>query len=334
VASIRYVLATLLGSLFFLGGVALIYAEYGTLDMVLIGAKAAPNVGSATALVLMTMGLALKSALFPLHFWLPAAHASARAPVSAILSALVCEAPFYLVMRVWTLALPGVAPTAFAELVAAMAIAGIVWGSAQAARQRGLKMLVAYSTVAQIGYLFLFVPLSMRQGGEVAFSAAAYYLAAHACAKAAMFLAAGTFASALGSDAIVDLRGASVRLPVTTFSFALAGVTLVGLPPTGGFVAKWLLLEASIEAAHWPVVVAIMLGSLLTAVYVFVPVARTLHGSHVESPPRIPVPRAMQISTFALAIAGVLLGVLSHAPIQLLEVERLIPAILGLGGAA
>ena len=334
VASIRYVLVTLIGSLFFLLGVALLYGEHATLDIVMLADQATWTLASAAALAFLTIGLALKAALFPLHFWLPSAHANASAPVSAILSALVCEAPLYLVVRVWSWALPGVATTIVAELVGAMAMFGIVWGSLQAMRQTSLKMLVAYSTVAQIGYLFLFVPLFTRDVAGVALEATAYYVAAHACAKAAMFLAVGTFVSSLGDDTVDGLRGVSVRLPLTTFSFTLAGITLVGLPPSGGFIAKWLLLEAAISTAHWPIAVIVVVGSVLTAFYVFLPVARALQDSHVETPVRIAVPVTQQIATLTLAVAGLLLGVLSHLPLRLLEIGRPVMATLRLGASS
>jgi multicomponent Na+:H+ antiporter subunit D len=330
-AAMRYVLVTLVGSLFFLLGIALLYADYGVLDMLLLASRARWTITSAAALGLMTLGLACKAALFPLHFWLPSAHAKARAPVSAILSGLVCIAPFYLVVRLWTLVLPEVATLWSSELVGALGMAAIAWGSVQALRQRRLKMLVAYSTVAQMGYLFLLVPLSAHDGGNTAFAGSAYYVTTHACAKGAMFLAAGTFAQALGTDTIADLRGASVRLPMTTFSFALAGITLIGLPPTGGFIAKWLLLQASIAVGHWMITAVILVGSLLTAAYVLLPLERALRGSHVEDTLRIEVPLATQTATFTLALAGVLLGVLSYAPISLLEIGRPVAAVSSLG---
>jgi multicomponent Na+:H+ antiporter subunit D len=322
IAALRYALITLFGSLCFLLGLALVYADHGLLDLGLLASRARPTFTSAVALALMTLGMALKAALFPLHFWLPPAHARALAPVSAIVSGLVCNAPFYLVLRLWTSGMVEVATPWSRELVGALGIAAIAYGSVQAARQRSLKLLVAYSTVAQIGFLFLAVPLAAHERGGSAFVGGAYYVATHACAKAAMFLAAGTFAWGLGSDAIADLRGASVRLPLTTFSFAVAGVTLIGLPPSGGFVAKWLLFEAAIRTGHWTITIVMVAGSLLTAIYVFIPIARTLEGSHVDPPRRIRVPLAKEIATFTLAMTGLLLGLVSHWPTSLLEIGR------------
>ena len=158
-AALRYLVVGLVGSMAYLAGVVLIYTAYGTLDLAAVAAAIRPEPAAWTALALMTAGLLLKTALFPLHFWLPPAHANAPAPVSAALSALVVKAAFYLVLRLWLDLFAPVVTSAAANLLGLLGAAAVLWGSWQALRAERLKLVAAYSTVAQIGYLFLFFPL-------------------------------------------------------------------------------------------------------------------------------------------------------------------------------
>lgn len=323
-AALRYLLAALLGSLAYLLGVALLYGAHGTLALQELARVVTPGAFTALALGLMVSGLALKTALFPLHFWLPPAHASALTPVSALLSGLVVKASFYLLARLWFDLFGAAAGPAAGQALGVLGAAAIVWGGVAALRQRKLKLLVAYSTVAQIGYLFLLFPLATgtAQGAALAaWTGGLLYAVSHAAAKAAMFLAAGSIVHAWGEDDIEHLEGTSSRLPWSLFAFALAGVTLMGLPPSGGFIAKWLLLRSAFDAGQWWWAVAILAGGLLTAVYVF----RVLRSAFVPSLPGRtlhPIPFGMQLSALALALASVLLGLAAAGPAALLEIGR------------
>jgi multicomponent Na+:H+ antiporter subunit D len=202
-AALRYLLATLVGSGAYLFGVALLYGSYGTVSASLLGdlINAQAPLAVWLAAGLMLGGLLLKTALFPFHFWLPPAHGGAPAPVSALLSALVVKASFYLFLRLWLgpfAALTEAQPW-LAQLPAALGATAILWGSWQAIRADRLKMLVAYSTVAQLGYLFLIFPLLGT--GILALQAGILQLTAHGLAKAAMFIAAGTLIKVSGRNA-------------------------------------------------------------------------------------------------------------------------------------
>lgn len=325
-ASVRYLLVTALGSMLYLLGVALLYSEHGMLDLSMIGRQVSHGWIGALALASMTLGLSLKTALLPLHFWLPPAHSSALGPVSAILSGLVVKASFYLLLRLWLSVFPGIVSLTFGDMIGVLGGAAIVWGSVQAMRQRTIKLLVAYSTVAQVGYLFMALPLG-QHGGAAAWPGALYFAAVHACAKSAMFLAAGTIKHVLGTDDVEAIRGLGVRMPLTTFSFALAGVTLIGLPPTGGFIAKWMLLGAAVDTGSWISALVIVGGSLLAAAYVFPLLARSLRNPPGGLTHTLHVPASMQLATFGLALAGVLLGLLSSAPIDLLHIGEPFAAV-------
>ena len=272
-AALRYLTLGLIGSLAFLAGVAVVYARYGTLDMLTLAGLIGPEPASWLALGLMSAGLMLKSALFPLHFWLPPAHANAPAPVSAALSALVVKAAVYLMMRLWLdLFAPAFDPR-LAWLPGLLGATAVLWGSWKAFRAERLKLLAAYSTVAQLGYLFMFFPLltAMPAGParDAAFGALVLMALTHGFAKSALFLAAGVIQQRAGHDRIEAFGGTARILPVTTFTLALAGVALIGLPPSGSFLAKWQLLSTAIAIGQWFWVPVVAAGSLVAAAYAF-----------------------------------------------------------------
>jgi len=323
-AAMRYMIFALTGSLLYLAGVMLTYGAHGTLDMDLLAVRdpAAPD---GLALALMTGGLLAKTALFPFHVWLAPAHARAPAPASAILSALVPKASFLIVLRLWFEVMPDLAGPGALTLLAALGAAAVIWGSVQAFAQTRLKLIVAYSTVAQLGYLFLVFPLAGGDGAAQPWAAGAwtgtiFQGLSHGLAKAAMFLAAGLFITAAGSDRLGALRGLARVMPMTAFAFALAAVTLMGLPPSGGFTAKYLMMTAAFAAGLWPWALVMALGGVLAAAYLYRPVA-ALFARETPSDPR-PVSRALQAVPLALAGASILLGVLSGAPFEFLQIGR------------
>jgi multicomponent Na+:H+ antiporter subunit D len=337
VAAMRYLLVSMAGSLLFLLGVAVLYAAAGTLSLERLGGLDLPPPVVATALAAMTVGMMAKTAIFPLHAWLPPAHASAPAPASAILSGLVVKGSFYVVLRLWLGLAPGQGPGGWAPggAVVGLGVLGagaVLWGSALALRQASAKRLVAYSTVAQLGYLFVFLPLLVDAAGEwsrTAWQGGIYQAVSHGLAKAAMFLAVGTMAYAVGSDRIRAFAGLAHRMPVTFAAFGLAGLSLVGLPPSGGFIAKWLLLHAALAAGAWGWALVLIAGSMMAAGYVFLILRSAfewttdpeLDAAALEqrSPERL-VPLRLEWPALALALAAAALGVWAAEPIRLLDV--------------
>ena len=319
-AALRYLFAALLGSLLYLMGVALLYGAYGTLALSDLATQIDAVPLSWSALALITVGLALKTALFPLHVWLPPAHGGAPAPVSALLSALVIKASFYLLLRLWYEVFGAAVTAPAAQALGALGAGAILWGSWLAFRQQQLKMLVAYSTVAQIGYLFLLFPLAADPiGAEAAWSGGVYQILAHAFAKAAMFLAAGAMVFAAGHGEIARFEGIGGHLPLALFSFALAAVSLMGLPPSGGFIAKWLLLDAALATGQWWWILVMILGGLLTAAYLF----RVLRRAFRPAPHEIALqepPRMLAATAFALALVALTLGLWADGPLALLAI--------------
>jgi multicomponent Na+:H+ antiporter subunit D len=328
-AALRYLLVGLSGSLCYLLGVALLYRSYGTLDLAQLSVLVEPTALSGVSLALISVGLVLKTALFPLHFWLPLAHGSAPAPISAVLSALVVKASFYLLARFWLDVLEPATTEQGLMLLGTLGAMAIIWGSVQALRAHRLKLIVAYSTVAQLGYLFLLFPLYISASAvdgqnTTSFNAVAYFILAHACAKAAMFLAAGNIMLTMGHDDIRRLSGLATRMPLSLFTFAIAGASLIGLPPSAGFIAKWLLLNATIDSGQWWWALIILAGGLLAASYIF----RVLNigfsspddkGS--EQPIIKKLHPAMSLCGFALAMLAVFFGFNAQWIIDLLNMS-------------
>jgi multicomponent Na+:H+ antiporter subunit D len=312
-AALRYLLFALLGSVLYLVGTALLYGAYGTLDIILLSQRVQAAPTALVAAALMTAGLLAKTALFPLHLWLPPAHAGAPAAASAVLSALVVKGSFFIVVRLWFDVMPALPGQAAAQLLAALGATAIVFGSVVALRQERLKLLIAYSTLAQIGYLFLMFPLAfdaqtapLQDSGALA--GGMLQAISHATAKAAMFMAAGLMYAALGHDRIAGLAGIGRALPMTVLAFALGGVALIGLPPSGAYLAKKLLLQAATATSQWWWAAVIQAGGILTSSYVLLVLAHALTSPGETIRLRVPVPRIQESAALALALCSLLLG--------------------------
>ena len=326
-AALRYLMFALLGSLLYLLGAGLLYGGYGTLDIRLIASASEHGPVIHVALALMIPGLLAKAALFPLHLWLPPAHAGAPAAASAVLSALVIKAPIFLILRlVLDIAPPGTAAIA-GQLLAVLGAASILFCSLMALRQERLKLMIAYSTVAQIGYLFIVFPLAAGGDGvppwsTIAWTGGALQLASHALAKAAMFMAAGIVAEAIGHDRIRDLGGFGRVLPLSAATFGLAGLSLMGIPPSGGFIAKCLLLTAAVVGGHFWLAATILAGGLLAGAYVFRVMNRALATPAEPLLLRKTIPLRLEIIPLVLAVLAVALGFLPLEPFGLLQIGR------------
>lgn len=333
-AALRYLLFALLGSMLYLLGVALVYGAFGTLDITLLAGRLTSAPAGVAALVLMTAGMLAKAAVFPFHIWLPPAHAGAPAAASAVLSALVVKGPFVVTARLWFDLAPDLLGGSLAQLLAAMGASGILFGSVMAARAPRLKLLVAYSTVAQVGYLFLAFALTVGISASIVGPAsvadarvvtgATLQAVSHAFAKAAMFMAVGLIAEALGHDRVAGLGGLARFMPLTVLAILVAGLSLMGVPPSGGFWAKWLLLTAAVETGQWWWALVMLCGGLLTGAYLL----RIVGPAFLGGEPSATASAARQVSAapqwaaLGLALISLLLGLLAVAAIGLIEIGR------------
>lgn len=322
-AALRYLTFALTGSILYLAGVVLVYSAHGALDINLL-ATTLPASTDRLAMALMTVGLLIKTALFPFHVWLPPAHAAAPAPASAILSALVPKASFVILLRLWFEAMPDTANDRVLIVLAGLGALAVVLGGVLALRQGRLKQIIAYSTVAQIGYLFLVFPLA---GGDIAaqpwaagaWTGVVFQALGHGLAKAAMFLCAGLWIIAVGSDRLKALRGLARALPMTAMAFAIAAITLMGLPPSGGFTAKYLMMTTAFASGKVVWGLVLLGGGLLAAGYLYRPMAALFAR---EMPAFTPVPRALQLVPLALALLAVAMGILSDGIYTFIQIGR------------
>jgi multicomponent Na+:H+ antiporter subunit D len=324
-AAARYFYAELVASTTTLFGIALLWQRTGTLAFAELATVDTGELALPVAIV--TAGLLLKVPLVPLHGWLPPAHAFAPSAVSPALSAVVVKSAFAVLVRLWFVALPGVVTVHAAQLLGVLGAAAVVWGSVNALRDRGLKLLIAHSTVAQVGLLFLLVPL-VAGGGPSAWAGGVLLAVAHALAKAAMLMAAAILVEDLGRADVDDLGGAATRRPVAVLAFGIGAVSLVGLPPSGGFVAKWYLLVASLEAGEWWWIPVIVLGSLLTAGYLMRVVKRAFAPPTEDLPIR-PARDARDVIALVLALTTLALGLRPTELLELIDVASPFPLVGG-----
>jgi multicomponent Na+:H+ antiporter subunit D len=332
-AGLRYLLAAFFGSLAYLTGVAILYAVTDVLAIELVAARLAGDVPAApvlAALGLMSVGIAVKAALFPLHFWLPDAHSRAPVPASAVLSGLVVTAALYLLLRVWFAVVPASLASDWSVLLGLGGLAALLVGSYRAVRAARLKILLAHSTVAQVGLVVLAVPIGLGWAGSgapldatlaEARAGGATLAVAHALAKASLFLAAGALMHAAGTDRLRELRGVGRGLPLVVLALVLAGASLAGLPWTGGDAGKHLLLHAAEAGGQWWWWLALWASVPLTAAYVLVLVWRSVARRRGDERGRSEgVPLPMQLAPLVLALAAVGLGLVAPAWEELLEV--------------
>ena len=269
-AAFRYLVLGSIGATFFLIGVGLLYMMTGTLNMADLTERIGDVAHTRTVtagIVLVILGLSLKAAVFPLHAWLPAAYACAPSSAASFLAGTSAKVSVYVLARFLLFDVFGI-DLAFGRLgldgfLVPMAIAGVVIGSAVAVLQDDAKRLLAWSSIAQLGYMVLGLGLGTAAGA----AASVLHLFNHSLMKVALFLAVGNLVYRTGSAALVNLAGVGRHMPWTMGAFTVAAASLVGIPLTAGFVSKWYLLSAALAEGLWPVAVVILVSSMLAAVY-------------------------------------------------------------------
>ena len=272
-SSARYMVMNLLGSGLFLLGLSILYTLTGHLLFPQLGetvrgltAQDRYSVPLYLSFLLMTMGLCIKSALYPFHTWLPDAYSNATAVSGALLSSLVSKLYIFLLIKV-NLRAAGeeVFIQRIRDVLFLYAAAGTVLGSVHALRQRKLSRVIAYSSVAQIACLYLGIALGSREG----IAATLFYILAHSAAKSMLFLTAHKLRMASGgADGLEPLRGAANLSPLAGLAFLLGACSLVGIPGLGGFAAKLYLAQAAVSAGGWKMPVLLGLLALSTALNV------------------------------------------------------------------
>jgi multicomponent Na+:H+ antiporter subunit D len=244
--------------------VGFLYALTGTLNMADLAVRLSAETASplfAGGVVFIVVGLAIKIGLFPLHAWLPDAYGQAPAPVASLIAPVGTKASAYVLARTLLYVVP-VAESGVREMLAWVGGVAVVAGGVMAVRQVDARRMLGYSSVSHMGYIVL--GLGLANGAALA--GAYLHILNHAVMKAALFIAVG--AAALRGHG-VGLGALGRGMPITATCAVIAALSTVGVPPAGGFFSKWYLLQGAIEAGQPGLVAAILLGSLLAAVYMY-----------------------------------------------------------------
>jgi len=310
-SAIQYLVMGTIGGTLLLLGIGMLYMVTGTLniaDMAERLAAVGPNRTVLVALACVTVGTSIKLAVFPLHLWLPNAYTYAPAIVSAFLAATATKVAFYILGR-FILTIFGV-ELAFDQLhldrvLMPLAILAMFAGSIVAIYQTNLKRMLAYSSVAQIGYMLLGLSLANVPG----LTGGIVHLFNHALMKSGLFLVLACVLFRIGSTHIDDMRGIGRRMPWTMAAFVIGGLSMIGVPLTVGFVSKWYLVTGALESGLWPVAVLILLSSLLAVIYIWRVVEVAYFQEAPEGAPAIKeAPPGILIPTWMLAIAIIVFG--------------------------
>ena len=310
-SAFRYLIMGSVGATFIVIGIGLLYVMTGTLNMADL-AELLPAVWDSrtvkVAYGFLGVGFCLKLALFPLHLWLPNAYAFAPSPVTAFMASTATKVAVYMLLRFF-LTIFG-APFSFGvmaldRVLLPLALVAVCSMSLVAIFQIDVKRLLAYSSVAQIGYMILGLSFASVTG----LTATLLHLFNHALMKGALFMALGCVVYRIGSVHIDAMAGLGKRMPFTMAAFVVGGLSLVGVPLTVGFVSKWYLILGALERGWWPVAVILLLTSLMALVYVW----RVVESAYFREGPGgqeiTEAPWRMLVPTWALVILNLYFGI-------------------------
>ncbi|MBL4616005.1 MAG: monovalent cation/H+ antiporter subunit D family protein [Magnetovibrio sp.] len=310
-AAFRYLIMGTIGATFYIIGVGLMYQVTGTLNFADLKTIMPAVIETRTilaALAFLTVGISLKLALFPLHMWLPNAYTFAPSVVTAFLAATATKVSVYVLLRIIFTVFGDVdifASFPLQPVLIAMALAAMFLASLSAIWQENVKRMLAYSSIAQIGYIVLGIALATEAG----LSGGIVHMFNHALMKGTAFFAIGAVIYATGAVTLKDLEGIGKRMPVTMAAFVIAGLGLIGVPLTPGFISKWQLVTAALELDMWPLAALILLSSLLAVIYVW----RVFEVAYLREPAitadkPADVPLSMLVPIWTLAGAAIYFG--------------------------
>jgi multicomponent Na+:H+ antiporter subunit D len=327
-ATIRYLIMSLLGSGFFLIAVTLLYDLTGHLlmpqmhtaiqQLAIHGTYSMPL---SVIIILIAVGLAIKSALYPFHGWLPAAHGSANSASSAILSGVVLKGYIILLIKIFyrVIGLDVVHHLGVTNILFVFGLAGMVMGSVNAMRQKNIKRMIAYSSVAQVGYIYMGIGLSTTTG----MIAASFHIIAHAVTKPMLFCAAEGLMHVSGhSKQIADLKGSAYRNPLAGIAFAIGTLSMIGIPFFSGFVSKVYFASASLESPEKmiPTLLILALSTILNALYYF-PVLLVIYSFEAgrDDLAKIPISINYRLAVLCYMAVNIYLGINYTPIIRILE---------------
>lgn len=314
-ASLKYLIMSSVGTGCILMSIALIYMVTGHLNIsfAAAGLEKAIQVypyNILGALALFSVGFVIKSALFPLHVWLPDAHSSAPSPSSAILSGLVIKIYVFMYLKLLLKLFPSelYSMVPIFDMILILASLSIFFGSIFAIVQKDIKRMLAFSSIAQIGYVFLGIGLFNVTG----LTGGILHIINHAMMKSMLFLSAGAIIYCSGRRKISDLKGIGLKMPLVMGAFTIGAMSMVGLPATNGFISKLYLALGALDAGKPFYLGVILLSSFLNVLYYFPIVISAFFGESQENDEKIEfkkLPARMSIPLVVLSFGIILLGI-------------------------
>jgi len=320
-AAFRYLILGTVGATFYVIGVGLMYQMTGTLNIADLGERLPAVAETRTiliALAFLTIGIGLKAGLFPLHIWLPNAYCFAPSVVTSFLAATATKVAIYALLRVYftVFGIKTIESLPVSELLLAMGLIAIVLMSTVAIYQNDVKRLLAYSSIAQIGYMVIGVSMLTVNG----LTATTIHLFNHALMKAVLFLALAAIFYRINSVNIKDMAGLGKAMPFSMAAFLIGGLSLIGVPLTVGFVSKWYLILAALENGWWPVAILILFSSLLAVIYIWKIIEVTYLTTRPKEAPEVTeVSSQMLIPIWALVCANIYFGIDTDLTVSVAE---------------
>lgn len=317
-AAKKYLYYSIAGAFAALFGLFVLYTHNGTLAFSTAGMSGAPSALVLAAVFAMALGFGAKAGMLPLHGWLPTAHPVAPAPASALLSGVIAKVGVLAIIRTlyFVVGPAYLTGTWVQTTLLVLALLTVLTGSTMALREPVFKKRLAYSTVSQISYALVGLFLLTERGME----GALWQITFHAAVKIGLFLSAGMVIFLTGKTRVEELSGMSKAMPVLFTSFTVLSLSLIGIPPTGGFFSKWFLATAALDVSalgpvSWLAPVVLLVSALLTAAYLFEVPMRAFFGKapQGETVSRLKEPVGMTLPLMLLAAFALLGGVFSSA---------------------
>lgn len=314
-AAYKYFYISTLAAIFFLLGVGSLYVSYGTLNLADLSVRIAANpAGTLTmaGLAFLTAAFLIKSAAVPFHFWQPDFHAAAPTAVSAMLSSLVVKVGVYAFFRMTTLLFPDA--VLLKTVLVVIGVAGVLYGGFGAAGTHNAKRMLAYSTLAQIGFMLV----GIGWGTPLSLAAALVFAFNHALVKAAMLMMAGAMASraAVKSASFEVVVGVGKYHPFAGILFLLGGMALAGIPPLNGFISKLMIFQSGVESANYLPLAVVGVASIVTLTYVIRSFMKIWFETNPEAKPK---PGDRLVAPALLIILSLVLGIWAQPLVSLAQ---------------
>ena len=333
-AAVRYMIMSLLGSGLLLLGICMLYDLTGHLLMENIKEQVSAIMAAGTYRVpmfitigIMTVGLAIKSALFPFHSWVPDAYGYSTVSSGAILSSLVSKGYIFLLFKLFyrVIGFDHIADSQILNLLFLFGLCGMIFGSVSAIWEKDIRRMIAFSSVAQIGYIYMGLGL----GTEAGVVAAVFHVLAHGATKSLLFVSAiGLTDVSGGSRSFFELTGSGYRNKVAGVGFLVASLSMVGIPMFSGFVSKLLFAEAAVLVPNWkllPTLIVLAVSTVLNAIYFLKTVVRIYTPANREEVRqkgyfclKYPEQKLYCVTIFLFILVNLILGMTSQPIISLI----------------